>query len=66
MQKLQAETPFANTNLNGEVMEESQERLAQAMGSLTLAAAGTGVAEDLAALFLARKQLVISDFSGVK
>ena len=51
MQKLQAETPLANTALKDEVMAEAQERLAQAMGSLTLAAAGTGMAEDLAAMF---------------
>ncbi len=51
MQKPQAETPFANTDLNDEVMEEAQERLAQAMGSLTMAFAELGMAEDLAAMF---------------
>ena len=44
MQKPQAETPFANTDLNDEVMEEAQERLAQAMGSLTMAFAELGMA----------------------
>ena len=51
MQKLQAETPFANTALNDEVAKTAQERLAHAMGSLTLAAAELGMAEDLAAMF---------------
>ena len=43
MQKLQAETPFANTDPKGEAIEEAQERLTQAVGSLVLAAAGTGM-----------------------
>ena len=51
MQKLQAETPFANTALNDEVAKTAQERLAHAMGSLTLAAAELDMAEDLAAMF---------------
>ena len=51
MQKLQAETPFANTDPKGEAMEEAQERLIQAVGSLILAAARTGMAEDLAAMY---------------
>ena len=51
MQKLQAETLFANTDPKGEAIEEAQERLTQAVGSLVLAAAGTGMAVDLAAMF---------------
>ena len=46
-------------------MEEARERLAPATGSLSIAFAENGVAEVLAALFPARKQLVISDLSGV-
>ena len=65
MQKLQADTPFANTDLKGDVMEEAQKRVAQAMGSLSLASAGNSEAEVLAALFSVRKQLVISDLTGV-
>lgn len=51
MQRLQAETRFANTDLKGEVMVEAQERLAQAIGSPTTAAAGTGMAGNLAAMY---------------
>ena len=47
MKKLQAETPLANTDLKGEVIRATRERLAQAMGSPTLAASGTGVARIL-------------------
>ena len=56
MRKLQAETPLANTDpsdlndLNDEAMKNARERLSRAMGSLALAAADLGMAEDLAAM----------------